>query len=404
MLKKLRLHNFRTYLNAEFSFTQRHLVIGHNNSGKTNLYAAMRFLGASASLDFSKCVFMVPGGLMEIKNWAFNSNVVELSCECELLYEGEPHQFAYCLNLIIEQASGRGGTGDLQPALRVTREELTVNSKQFGNVVLLTSDGREANMLHEEQLVRRKQENRVTTLSPRDSTMLFKLYELETNRRAILFRRYLTSWTFFTLNPDQLRFGWKDASAEWSSLSPSGHNLAIAIFHVKNFNERRYRNILDHVRLIEPDLQAINFITAAGQPPFPIIELQRRPQASWAGLSDGTLRTLAFAWIAEAVRIDQTSPSDRFSPLIVIEEPENGIFPGQLRPILDWFEEHGSGGQFVFTSHSPYFINLFDAQRESVTLLRRSNERTEVVPVPIADESDPDRLLLAEQYSMELLG
>ena len=90
------------------------------------------------------------------------------------------------------------------------------------------------------------------------------------------------------------------------------------------------------------------------------------------------------------------------TPLIMIEEPENGIYPGRLRAFFDAIEDRAPEGQFVFTSHSPYFINLFDAYRESVTLLRRNRERTEIVKVPPADD-DPDRPLLAEQYSLELL-
>ncbi|MCH8168145.1 MAG: hypothetical protein IIC03_09485 [Proteobacteria bacterium] len=60
--------------------------------------------------------------------------------------------------------------------------------------------------------------------------------------------------------------------------------------------------------------------------------------------------------------------------------------------------------QFLMTSHSPYFVNFFDGSRDSVTLLRREEERSTIVPIPPADDDDPDRELLAEQYSMELFG
>ncbi|WP_289460482.1 AAA family ATPase, partial [Klebsiella pneumoniae] len=76
------------------------------------------------------------------------------------------------------------------------------------------------------------------------------------------------------------------------------------------------------------------------------------------------------------VHATETSPRAVF-----IEEPENGIYPGLLRRLFDMFGEHAPSGQFIFTSHSPYFINLFDGYRDSVTLLRRNKEITEVVRV-----------------------
>jgi len=401
MIKKLRLHNFRTYLNAELTFSPRHLIVGRNNSGKTNLYAALRFLGASATNDLAQSLLAVPGGVWEIKNWAFSSTLVELYCECELVFENEPHLFLYELKLDVDPMILAVQTPNQQPIPRVASEQLSVRSAKFENVALLSNDGREAVMLHEESFLRGKPQNTVKTLAPRDATMLSKLYELETNKRAILFRRYLSSWFFFTFNPDQIRFGWRESQSTTRGLSVSGSTLALVLYNTKNFDESQYRRIIDRTRSIEPDLEAINFIPSEGQIPIPFVELKRRRRASWIGLSDGTLRFLALAFVSEAVRPLDGMPAP-FSPLIVIEEPENGIFPGQLRAAFDLFEDSGSSGQFVFTSHSPYFINFFDAHRESVTLLRRSNERTEIERIPQANETDPDRLLLADELSMEL--
>jgi predicted ATPase len=402
MLKKLRLHNFRTYLNTELSFKQRHLIIGRNNSGKSNLFFGLRFLGATAANDLAKSSLAVPGGAWEITNWALKANVFDLSCECELLYEGQPHQFAYDLKIAVEPSTGSNADGGQQLVLRVASEQLTVRSANFGPVVLLTNNGREASMLHEEDFAKWKQENRPKTLAPRDATMLSKLYELETNRRAIHFRRYLSAWNFFNLIPDAMRFGWRDTEASPGGLTPNGNNLALVIHQVKNADERRYRRIIEHVRNIEPDLEAINFNVSVGQVPIPYIALKRRPQASWVGLSDGTLRCLAMAYLAEVVRPYDGSFVLPFAPLFFIEEPENGVSPGQLRYIYNLFEEAGPVGQFISSSHSPYFINFFDSQRDSVTVLRRNNERTEIVPIPPPDESDPERILLAEQYAAEL--
>ncbi len=394
MLKTLRLHNFRTYLNAELTFTDRHLVIGRNNSGKTNLCAALQLLRMTASNDLAVSAQVVPGGIAEIKNWAFDSNTVELSCICEIPFDGQPHRYTYDLRLSIETSIAPSQ----ELVLRVAREQLIVKGPGFNDVTLLENDGHEAQMLHEGS----DEGYTPKTLAPQDRTMLSKLYELETNRRAISFRLYLSNWLFFALSPEAIRYGWRRSTPGLGALSPRGDDLAVVLFRLKSMDEQRYRRIIEHVRLIEPDLEYINFIPSPDQGAIPFVGLRNNPRASWHGLSDGTLRCLALAVITEGVGAGPVLGKPEASPLVIIEEPENGIYPGQLRAFFDLMEERTGRGQFLFTSHSPYFINFFDGSRDSVTHLRRSGERTEVVPVPPPGD-DPDRPLLAEQYSMELL-
>lgn len=399
MLKTFRLHNFRTFLNAEVSFTNRHLIIGRNNSGKTNLCSALWFLGATARTDLGTAVVAVPGGISEIANWKLNKNQIDLSCTCEVPFEGDQYVYTYDLSLKVESSSAPSGVQQL--ALHVAEERLVINGPGFKNSTLLENNGRQARMLHEGS----DQEYRAETLAPADATMLSKLYELESNRRAIAFRRYLRNWHYFALSPDAIRFGWAKPSSSRALralLGPLGDTLATVLYQEKNFNDRLYRNVLKHTQLVEPALQAINFIVSPDQAATPFVELRDRPRASWVGLSNGTLRCLALAFIVEAVG-SAHDPDTVPTPLVMIEEPENGIYPGQLRRVFDLFEERAPQGQFVFTSHSPYFIDLFDAFRESVTLLRREEERTKVLSVPPPEEG-PERPMLSEEYSMELLG
>ncbi len=398
MLKELRLHNFRTYLNAEFSFTQRHLLIGANNSGKTNLCAALRFLGMTTRGDLPSSALVVPGGIGEIKNWAFKSNTVDFFCRCELPIDGQPHEFEYELSLNIESSGVPSQEG--HPVLRVARERLIFSGTGFRNVTLVENDGNGAQVLQEDVSTHAGSIDYLESLAPPDATVLSKLYSAS-NRRAASFRQYLAGWAYYALSPGAMRDGWRDPSAAQASLESCGGALANVLFRMKNMDEQRYRRVVEHVRLIEPDLEAINFIPAPDQGAVPFVALRNQPRASWHGLSDGTLRCLALATIVELVA-EEAATGLQSPRVVIIEEPENGIYPGQLRAFFDLLEDRTPRGQFLFTSHSPYFINFFDGCRESVTLLRRNKERTEVLSVPPA-EDDPDRPLLAEQYSMGLL-
>lgn len=401
MLTKLKLHNFRTFLNADFTLQRRHLIIGKNNSGKTNLTRGIRFLGATAATDLnSAAAAWIPGGIPEARNWNLKSDLIELRCTCELDFEGDPCEFTYDLVLKIAQQTGAASV--VPPGLRVEQEQLSLSSREFADTVLLKNDGREATMLHEEQHAKGDPEPYTPkTLSPQDATMLSKLYELDTNRRAILFRRFLSGWNYYALNPEAMRLGMQTPSTLLTPLDPRGDRLANAIFHLKNFDEMRYRKLIDHVRLIEPDLQAINFVATPDQGAVPFVARRNKSAASWGGLSDGTLRALAIAYIVETNNIAWPQAST----LSIIEEPENGIYPGLLRTLFDLFEERAPEGQFIFTSHSPFFIDLFDGERECVTLLRRNEDRTEILSTPLEpDDESSDRLTLAEKYAAELIG
>jgi len=171
---------------------------------------------------------------------------------------------------------------------------------------------------------------------------------------------------------------------------------------VKSFDDRRYRRIIELVKLVEPAFEAINYLVAPGQQPVPFVSLSNQSSASWVGLSDGTLRALGLALIIETAAAC-SPPTNTVPSLSVIEEPENGIFPGLLRRFFDLFEEWAPTSQFIFTSHSPYFIDMFDDKREWVTVFKKATDRSESFHPPKRELGNgDDRLTLSMEYASEL--
>jgi predicted ATPase len=243
--------------------------------------------------------------------------------------------------------------------------------------------------------------------------MLSKVYETGTNKRTILFRDYLRNWRYFSLSPLAIRLGSADARRWsptqsgappffwWTACDPDGSNLSDVLFILKSSDDRRYLRLIQHVKMIEPSLEGINFIPAPGQPPVPFVALGEQSRASWHGLSDGTLRVLGLALIIETAAAC-SPPTNSVPALSVIEEPENGIFPGVVRQLFDLFEEWSPTSQYIFTSHSPYFIDMFDSKREWVTILRKADDRTESFSPPRTESENGERLGLAAEYASEL--
>lgn len=401
MLQTLRLHNFKTFLNTELHFSRRHLLIGKNASGKTNLAAAMQFLAATASRGLNCAAERIPGGLAEICNWQMKSDEFELSCDCRLEFEGQDCDYRYDLALSRQLPSVPQPSGEAQ--LRVVRERLSISGAGFDDVALLKNDGREVTMADEDTVRMARGPREVKTPAPSGATMLSKLYETKTNRRAILFRKYLAGWAYYAISPLAIRRGWFDLPSprNWW-LDPTGEQLSNTLFQVKNIDERRYRRVIEHAAIVEPALRAILFVPVPDKAPIPFVELEGCPRASWNGLSDGALRALALSLIVELAAA--SSPPERPTPcLAIMEEPENGIFPGQLRKLFDLFEECAPSAQFIFTSHSPYFIDMFDNNRDCVTVLTRAKDRSELAkPRPPEPIDGRDRLTLSMEYASEL--
>ncbi len=413
MLKTLKVHNFKTFLNTELRFGKRHLLIGKNNSGKTSLVKALDFLAWTAKTELDKAVSTVPGGIEEICNWKLKSDEISITAECALEFDGLPHDFTYELHL--ERRSGSRAATSGQDDVSVVSEQLSVavGGRHF---VLLQNNGKEAALLHEDQaLAGNQQPHRARTLSPKNATMLSRVFELESNRRTVLFRSYLQNWRYFSLSPFAIRHGsdeiGRGSSASltppgvfhwWTACDPLGFGLSHSIYQLKNYDDRRYRRIIEQVKMIEPSLEAINFIPAPGQQPVPFITLTNQPRASWQGLSDGTLRALGIALIVETAAAC-SPPTNSVPSLSFIEEPEDGIYPGVLRRFYDLFEEWAPTSQFIFTSHSPYFIDMFDDKRESVTIFRKATDRSESLTPPRAEvQNGDDRLTLSDEYALEL--
>ncbi|MEP0842833.1 MAG: AAA family ATPase [Phycisphaerae bacterium] len=380
MLKRLRLHNFKSFLNFEMDFTSRHLLIGKNNSGKTNLCSAIRFLGATARTDLATAAAnCIQGGIPEIQNWNLLGKPIDFKVICELPFEGSTLTYQYDLSL---EATGIGkeiGSGEVH--LRLIEERLKMEGGGFSNASLLVNDGREAHLLHEESTGKPEGPYTPRTLAPQDATMLSRLYALKTNRRAILFRQFLQSWMYFRLSPDSIRSRWRDAERSGSLYQEDGRHLPSAIFKLKNEDDRRYRRLIQRVKdNVEPDLEAINFLVSPDQGVVPYVTLRGRPRASWAVLSDGTLLALALSQFIEQAdaQLDDTGPPP---PLMIIEEPENGLYTPVLRELLEDFEKTPVRAQFIFTSHSPNFIDLFDRDLSNVTALKKEDDVTVAMPL-----------------------
>ena len=168
---------------------------------------------------------------------------------------------------------------------------------------------------------------------------------------------------------------------------------------MKTENERAYRKLLQVIQKIEPKLELINFYTGSENSVFMFFEDRDAHSWSSANASNGTLRFLALTYVL------LVQPESGLSPVCVIEEPENGVHVGFLKTLFEMVDHSVRRPQLIFTSHAPYFIDLFDEHVGWIFVLDRSGGHTSIMKPNVHEvRKRLEHFPLGEQHFREMLG
>jgi predicted ATPase len=397
MLEEFRVDNYKSLINVTFRPREQNLLLGVNNAGKTNLCQAMRFLSATAKASLPDCASVIAGEAGGMRNFYFNKPTIDLEARVSLPSEDSGQlpfnsgrlSFRYSLSLsFCLQSSGA--------QWYVDAETLHVSGQEMDELLLLENSEGEGRVLLENGQ-RKSSDSYVSASMARKETLLRTLFDAKAHPRAIQFRDYLRAWRYYDLSTSALRGS--EHRPNRPVLTVDGSNLASVICHQKTTNERFYRALLEHLKRIEPNLEVLNFQIPSEKQAFMFFEDRHGNAVPAASAPSGTLRFLALLYILLG------QPPAVPTTLRIIEEPENGIYVGYLKDLLAAAEETQPAPQVIFTSHSPYFIDLFDKRLESVFVLKRG-ERHSTLAQPDVEQVKKrlDKYPLGEQHFREMLG
>ncbi|MBI3985297.1 MAG: AAA family ATPase [Lentisphaerae bacterium] len=399
MLTRFRVDNFRSLLNTEFIPAGINLLIGPNNAGKTNLSSALRFLALTSEHTLDVAMLMTVGERWNLTNFNVPSNHdIELETDCTLTHEEQPLRFSYRLKL----RARKGDVGDSQ-SLAVVEEVLKVSGGRFKETPLLQNQDGQTKMLHEEGYAQNRPKSPMCVQAKvgTEATMLSQLYELENNPRAILFRRYLRSWAYYNFSPDVLRL--PDVARDAACLLSNGANLSRALFALHNEKPRIEKRLIEIARVLEPRLDLFSFSAPDPEHVHLFVEDKAEHRQSARGISDGTLRFIAMAYVI--LMAEQSVNGTGSAPLIIIEEPENGLYVGHMKSLIERVDTNGKTGQFIFTSHSPYFIDLFDNNLAGIHVIKPGPSSSVLVKPDIEKLKHLlDEMPLGEMHFREMLA
>ena len=389
MLREFRVDNFKSLINIVFQPQEINLLLGRNNSGKTNLCQALQFVGSSSLFPLNACAEWIAGGLFGMTNFAFDKSTIDFYVQAQVPCERENLVFEYELTISPPQ----NPVGEAH--VRVEVERLTVTGGKFDKTILLENISGRSRILDEKKFMAGTESYFETTV-PRDTTLVQRLYDFENHARAHCFKRYLNNWIYYDLSPTAMRGA--DFKPNEFFLNRDGSNLASVLYRLKTSDERNYRKLLKVIREIEPKLDLINFHVVSESGVFMFFEDSDGHSLSAGNASHGTLRFLALAYIL----LIQPTPDSR--PLLMIEEPENGIYVDVLKTLLEMASQSPGRPQLVFTSHAPYFIDLFDEYLDGIFVLQQGEQHTSITQPNVDDvKARLEHFPLGEQHFRELL-
>ena len=204
MLQAFTVDNFKSLVNVDFQPRGLNLLIGANNAGKTSLCQALRFLSLTSSLSLDDAATQCTAEPWNLLNVYLKNQRLSFTATCVLTLGGDQLNFRYELVL---RSNREPRLPPRRPLFAVESESLKVSGGGFSDTTLLENSEGAVRLLHERRFVHLPNQNPdalyVATNAPTDATMLFRLYNLETNQRSNLFKRYLA---FVELLPTSIPF------------------------------------------------------------------------------------------------------------------------------------------------------------------------------------------------------
>lgn len=394
MLTRIEIDGFKTFRRFALDLRPFNVIAGSNASGKSNLFDAIQLLARLARGDLRNAVSSLRGEPSELFHRRIDgSSVDRIRLAVEALLEpsvrdpwGEVQDLTntrvrYEVSLerrrderglerlyVLHEAARPIRASDDRWAAPYKRSEFARRRLKYGGrrgdfLETVTEQGGQAFRIGQDGHAGRKRPAvaaEATVLSSMSTAEFPHLYAL---------REEIRSWRFLQLDPGGLRRSVDHQAPD--RLEPSGWNLAavLARFQAETATDADPRGLLtdlsaDLAHLI-PGITGVRIRDDELQRQFHIL-ISTREGATYSGrvASDGTLRLLALL----------TALSDpEHGGLICFEEPENGVHPGRIAPlvthlrslVLDPFSAEAPPSepllQLIMTTHSPVVVNCLES-------------------------------------------
>ncbi len=389
MITYIKINGFKSFYNFEMEFTPLTVIAGVNASGKSNLFDALQLLSRLAETDLKTAFSEQRGNPTELfTQYGENAYASEMEFTVEMLVnrkvkdnwggESELKYTRFKYKITIKRIINSSGLEDLS----IVEEQLE-NLKHNEDIWVKRYIPQEVLEYWRPRLPKgggRRQrpyiftENQNDILSivlPQDGTGgNRKTFPAKNASQTVLssinsvdfphvfaVKEEMRSWKFFQLNPEDLREPTRQDIGLRDTMTPSGKNLAAALFRIKQDDEYNLTEISRNLNNFLPSFTEVNVYNDRANRQFTIkLKGEDGKEFSSRVLSEGTLRLLTLCILQQ---------DRQHTGLLCFEEPENGIHPFRIQTMakllkeltVDFREPDMYLRQVIVNTHSPVFVS-----------------------------------------------
>nr|WP_314538694.1 AAA family ATPase [uncultured Ottowia sp.] len=350
-LKTVRIQHYKSLDNVTVDLHPGiTVIVGPNGVGKSNFVDVLRFLHDAVASNLDDAIRKREGIVRLLQYYKTRPSDIYLN----FTFKDDREEFEYYLRL------GGKGNGDWY----IVKESLspleTAEPIEYGMRYVRESSEK---LIVDQDEIKGFPEHRLALgmllrqiQDPQLEKNDFRLRSIFLGFRII---REVSHWSHCTIYPNILK---KPANPDRSrlALEESGENWATVIKSAKPATMER---IYEAMRAVLPDFRHVKVGTVGSYliPRFFFASGEETIAFDPIQLSDGTLRLFGILLAA------YQQPPPR---LLVIEEPEQTIYPGALAVLADVFSEISETTQVIITTHSPHLISHFTPDQIRVAYLQ----------------------------------
>ena len=415
MLTKIEINGFKTFCGFQLELGPFNAIAGANASGKSNLFDAIQFLALLAETDLRSAASGLRGEPHELfhrRPTGATADRIDLAAEVLLDPDvrdpwGAEHTLIQT-RLRYELALERRLVGGLERLFVIHEAARTIRAsedawakpfKQKHDPVIAPRlrHSRRADLLEtvskagtpEFRIAQDGHPGRHRPAVAAETTVLSTMTSAEFPHLFAL-REEMRSWRFLQIDPAGLRRAVDEHAPD--RLEPSGSNLAAVLGRIlaETRTPKEPDGLLTEISAdlasLVPGILGVRVRKDEVERQWQIlIDTRSAGESSSRVASDGTLRLLALL----------TALGDpRFGGVICFEEPENGVHPARLGPLIRHLRELVAGNpsddedppppllQLIMTTHSPVVVGALEGNEgiffDSVTSINGS-DRTDVI-------------------------
>jgi predicted ATPase len=335
MLESIHIQNYKSVEDAWATLGPLTVLIGPNNSGKSNVLDCLAFLGdlfrhGSSAVESR-------GGFPNLIWRGDTKRTLGVAVYGKWRGDGAKTWMHYTYEV---ELSG----GPL--SWRITRENFDV--EQDGKGITLIGTNPDSTARYHTEFG-----EAFLNVGLQDRPSLAAAIHYEDARLPPVLKAFgqeLIKWDRFEIVPSSMR---KSTPIRRDLLlSHYGENLATVLHELYTRHRDVFADIEDTLKVMVPEVNSLTVGT--GQPGETYIELREDrtpiPIPAWS-VADGILKLLAVLCLAHS----PGSPS-----VVCLEEPENFLHPYALRLMVDAMRSASDQRQFILSTHSPVLLDCID--------------------------------------------